>query len=51
MNSKSTGANTVRTAKVQELRRSAAAGSHGDRRLKRAKTRGAVKARAFSEYR
>jgi hypothetical protein len=45
------GGNAARTAKVQELRRSGAAGKHGDSRLKRQKTRGAVKAKALSEYR
>lgn len=35
---------------TQELRRSGAAGKHGDRRLKRQKTRGAQKMRALKEY-
>lgn len=43
--------NTHRTLAVQELRRSGASGKHGDRRLKRQKTRASVKARAVSEYR
>lgn len=51
MNSKSTGANTARTERVQELRRSGAAGKHGDRRAKRLKTRDSQKRAAFSEYR
>jgi len=34
----------------QELRRSGAAGSHGDRRTKRLKTRGAVKQAALREH-
>jgi len=50
MNSK-TGANTARTAKVQELRRSGAAGKHGDSRTKRLKTRDSVKRAAVNEYR
>ena len=43
--------NAHRTAAVQELRRSGASGKHGDRRLKRVKTRAAQKSRAVSEYR
>jgi hypothetical protein len=35
---------------TQELRRSGAAGKHGDRRLKRQKTRATQKARALREY-
>ena len=35
---------------TQNLRRSGAAGKHGDRRQKRLKTRGAQKARAMKEY-
>lgn len=35
---------------TQNLRRSGAAGKHGDRRLKRQKTRGAQKTRALKEY-
>jgi len=34
---------------VQELRRSGAAGKHADKRSKRARTRGAAKARALRE--
>ena len=52
MNRKDNGyGNTHRTAAVQELRRSGAAGKHGDRRLKRQNTRAAQKAKALSEYR
>lgn len=50
MNNKSTGANTVRTTKVQELRRSGAAGKH-DTRPNRQRTRATQKAKAYSEYR
>ena len=49
MNRKS--GNAARTAAVQELRRSGASGKHGDRRLKRVKTRAAAERRAVSEYR
>ena len=35
---------------TQNLRRSGAAGKHGDRRQKRLKTRGAQKARALKEF-
>jgi hypothetical protein len=46
--------NTHKTAEqvqaTQQLRRSGAAGKHGDRRLKRQKTRGARKAHALKEY-
>jgi hypothetical protein len=34
---------------MQELRRSGAAGKHADKRSKRARTRGAAKARAIRE--
>ena len=43
--------NSARTAAVQERRRSGAAGAHGDRRTKRARTRAAVKRAAVAEYR
>lgn len=36
--------------RTEALRRSGAAGKHGDRRLKRQKTRGTQKARALREY-
>ena len=36
--------------RTEGLRRSGAAGKHGDRRQKRLKTRGAQKARAMKEY-
>ena len=36
--------------KVQGLRRSGAAGKHGDRRTKRNRTRGAQKSRAIKEW-
>ena len=38
-----------RTAAVQDRRRSGAAGSHGDRRTKRIRTRGAKKRQAIKE--
>jgi hypothetical protein len=44
---RSTGANPGRVARVQELRRSNAAGSHGGRRP----TRAAAKRAAVAEYR
>lgn len=40
-----------KTRAVQELRRSAAAGTHPDRRTKRNRTRGARKQRAIREQR
>ncbi|WP_159600862.1 hypothetical protein [Agromyces humi] len=36
---------------MRELRRSSAAGSHADKRSKRARTRSAAKSRAVSDYR
>jgi hypothetical protein len=36
--------------RMQELRRSGAAGTHGDRRTKRARTRGAIKRNALKEW-
>jgi hypothetical protein len=39
-----------KTAKVQELRRSGAAGKHGDRRTKRNRTRGAQKRSAMRDW-
>jgi hypothetical protein len=42
--------NTKRVERVQGLRRSGAAGSHGDRRLKRQKTRSARKNSALREF-
>jgi len=36
--------------KTEELRRSGAAGAHGDRRLKRQKTRACKKRAALKEY-
>lgn len=47
MNSHKTAEQVRRT---ENLRRSGAAGKHGDRRTKRLKTRGAQKARAMKEY-
>ncbi len=41
--------NVKRTRAVQELRRSGAAGKHGDRRLKRLRTRAALKRAAVRE--
>ena len=38
-----------RVRKTQELRRSGAAGTHGDRRTKRLRTRGAAKRKALKE--
>lgn len=49
MNSKQ--GNGARVAAVQERRRSGAAGTHGDRRVKRLKTRASVKRAAVAEYR
>jgi hypothetical protein len=42
--------NTFRVERVQDLRKSGAAGTHGDRRLKRQKTRAAQKRAALKEY-
>lgn len=39
-----------KVAQVQNLRRSGAAGKHGDRRTKRVKTRAAHKARAMRDW-
>lgn len=36
--------------RTEDLRRSGAAGKHGDRRTKRNRTRGAQKTRALKEY-
>ena len=36
--------------RLQELRRSGAAGKHADRRTKRTRTRGAAKARALKDW-
>lgn len=41
--------NAARTAHVQGLRRSGAAGKHGDRRTKRLRTRAARKAAALRD--
>lgn len=41
----------TRIARVQELRRSGAAGPHGDRRTRRVRTRGAQRRRAIEEAR
>ncbi len=41
--------NAARVAAVQGLRRSGAAGKHGDRRLKRQKTRAAAKRAAMRD--
>lgn len=42
--------NRVRTEAVQELRRSSASGTHGDRRTKRLKTREAQKSNSMREF-
>ncbi len=42
-------ATNARTIAVQERRRSGAAGKHGDRRLKRLRTRSALKRAALRE--
>lgn len=41
----------ARTAAVIERKRSGAAGRHGDRRLKRKRTRGAAKRQALKDWR
>lgn len=46
---KATG-NKARVEAVQNLRRSGAAGTHGDRRTKRLRTRAARKAAAVKEW-
>jgi hypothetical protein len=40
----------MKARQVQELRRSGAAGKHGDRRLKRQRTRSSKKARAMRDW-
>lgn len=45
-----TGANPAFALAMQELRRSSAAGTHGDRRTKRLRDRGAQKRAALREY-
>lgn len=40
----------TKVAQVQNLRRSGAAGKHGDRRTKRVKTRATQKARAMRDW-
>lgn len=44
------GANPARAQAMVEKRRSNAAGKHADKRTKRARTRGAAKARALKEW-